>query len=158
MHQSVLSALAAGGEHPLIDIDGTVFVQFALFLLMAFLANHWLFKPYIRMREERHAGIEGAREEASNMAAEADARKTDYETQLASARSRAYEEQRKIRSEATGYQREVTEKARNAANSALEEARSKITSEAKAARDELMPKADVLAKQIASKLLSREVA
>ena len=159
MHQPVLGILAAGGEaHPLIDIDGTIFIQFGLFIVMAVLASQWLFKPYLRMREERRAGIEGAREEAANLAAEAEARKADYEARLASARARAYEVQRKIRSEATSHQREVTDKARSEANRSLDQARDKIRQESEAARADLMPRADTIGRTIASKLLAREIA
>ncbi len=158
MHQPVLSTLAAGGEHPLIDIDGTLFIQFGLFLIMAFLATQMLFKPYLRMREERHKGIQGAHEEAEKLDAQAAASKADYESRLTAARTRAYEEQRKIRAEATAHQREVTEKARAESAKAIEESRKKIHNQAEEARAELMPKAEALAKDIASKLLSREVA
>ncbi len=54
MHQAVAS-LAAG--HPLIDIDLTVFVQFALFLILFVVANKLLFQPYLQLRERRKAGI-----------------------------------------------------------------------------------------------------
>ncbi|MCG8425182.1 MAG: ATP synthase F0 subunit B [Proteobacteria bacterium] len=158
MQKPVLSTLAAGSEHPLIDIDGTMFLQFGLFLIMAVLATQWLFKPYLRMREERRAGIEGARDDAENLAAEAGARKAEYDSRMAAARARAHAEQRTIRSEATAYQREVTDKARSEANQTLASARAKIRKEAEAARAELLPRADNLARDIASKLLSRKVA
>ncbi len=57
MHQPVQTIIAAGGGHPLIDIDGTVLIQFGIFLVMAFFATQWLFKPYMRMRDERREGM-----------------------------------------------------------------------------------------------------
>jgi F-type H+-transporting ATPase subunit b len=158
MHSLVLARVASGAEHPLIDVDGTIVIQFGLFLLMAFLATQWLFKPYLRMREERTKGIDGARQEAENLAAEASARRADYESKLAAARGRAYDEQSRIRAEATGYQREVTEKARAEAAKAVADAKAKVDSDVAAARAELTPKADALAANIAAKLLGREVA
>jgi F-type H+-transporting ATPase subunit b len=158
MHQPLLGTVVAESEHPLIDIDGTLFIQFGLFLVMAFLVTHWLFKPYLRMREERDKGIHGARQEAENMSAEADARLVDYEAKLAEARSRAYDEQRKLRTEAAGYQAEVTTKARDQAHQALDESRASMNTQVEAARAELLPQAETLASQIAGKLLGREVA
>lgn len=157
MEQSAIASLAAGG-HPLIDIDLTAFVQFALFLLLMFVANKWLFQPYLALRERRKAGIEGARTEADRMTAQADAKLADYETQLAVARNRANEEGRKIRGEAVAHEREVTDKARATAQTAIDEAQTKMRAETAAARAQLMPQADAIAKQIASKLLGREVA
>lgn len=151
-----LTSLASG--HPLIDIDLTVLVQFGLFLLLFLVANKLLFQPYLALRERRKAGIDGARGEAERMSAQADAKLADYEKQLASARNRANEEGRKVRAEATTHEKDVTDKARAEAQKAIDEATAKMKQETEAARLQLLPQASTLAKQIASKLLSREVA
>ncbi len=158
MDLPVLRAVAAGGGHPLIDLDFTIFIQFALFLILWFVATKMLFKPYLKMREDRTAGIDGAREEAVKMGEEADARMADYEDRLAKARDRALDEQRKIRAEATAHQREVTDKAREQALSAMEQSFVAVREQTDAARADLMPRADELARDIASRLLGREVA
>lgn len=155
MDQPVLSTLAAG--HPLIDIDWTVLIQFALFLVLFIVANGLLFQPYLRLRERRRAGIEGARAEAERMTATADAKLADYEKGMASARDRANEEGRKVRAEASAHEREVTDKARSTAVAATEQAQANMRKETEAARAQLLPQAEALARQIASKLLGREV-
>ena len=155
MHQA-LETLASGP--PLIDIDLTVFVQFGLFLLLFVAANKLLFQPYLALRERRKAGIEGAREEAERMTASADAKLADYEKQLAAARSRANDEGRKVRAEASAHEKDVTDKARAEAQKAIDEATAKMKQETEAARLQLLPQASTLARQIASKLLGREVA
>lgn len=157
MHQPALMTLAAKG-HPLIDFDYTIFIQFGIFLLTAFLASQWLFKPYLRMREGRAEGIDGARKEAETFSAEADARLADYQAKLAAARSRALDEQRTIRAEAAAHEREVTDKARTQASTALEQAQARVSRETEAARAELMPRAEAIAGDIATKLLGRKVA
>src|ERR1041384_6394515 len=116
MDQSPIVSLAAG--HPLIDLDLTVIVQFVLFLILFVVANRLLFQPYLELRERRRAGIEGAREEAERMTAEADARLADYEKQLVVARERAGEEGRKIRLAGTARAAEVTNAVRNEAQKA----------------------------------------
>jgi F-type H+-transporting ATPase subunit b len=156
MDQTPIVSLAGG--HPLIDIDLTVVVQFALFLVLFAIANRWLFQPYLQLRERRKAGIDGARAEAERMTATADARLADYEKQLAVARERANAEGRKVRLEAAAHEREVTERARVAAQTALNEAQATVRSETEAARAQLMPQAEALARAITSKLLGREVA
>lgn len=153
-----ISPSGALAAHPLIDIDSTVFVQFALFLLLFVVANKWLFQPYLALRERRKAGIEGARAEAERTSAQADAKLADYDKQLAAARGRANEEGRKVRAEAAAHEADVTGKARAASQKALDEAQTKVRGETDAARAELMPQADALARKIASKLLGREVA
>jgi len=151
-----LTSLASG--HPLIDIDLTVLVQFGLFLLLFLVANKLLFQPYLALRDRRKAGIEGARGEAERMTAQADAKLADYEKQLASARNRANDEGRKVRAEATAHEKDVTDKSRAEAQKAIDEAAAKMKQETEAARLQLLPQANTLAKQIASKLLNREVA
>lgn len=158
MTQPMLLTLASAAEHPMIDIDLTAFVQFGIFVVMALASTQLLFKPYLRMREERDAGMDGARKDAENLSAEADAKLADYEEKLASARARAQEERRKIRADAAEHLQTITTEARSAAQEAMDAATNKVKSETETARAELMPKADALATEIVSKLLGRTVA
>lgn len=154
MHQVAVS-LAAG--HPLIDIDLTVFVQFALFLVVFIVGNKFLFQPYLKLRARRKLGIEGARAEAERIAAQAEAKLADYETQVRQARGRANEDGRKIRAEAVAREKSLTDASRAASQKALDDATAKMRTEADAARLQLLPQANTLARQIASRLLGREV-
>lgn len=144
-------------EHPLIDIDHTVWIQLALFFIVAFIGSRLLFRPYLRMRDERAAGIEGARDEAARLSSEADARLTHYEGEVAAARSKAQDERRTIRTEAATRQREATEAARAEAVRSFETARLRVERETNVARQQLMPRASQVAEEIAGKLLGRRV-
>jgi F-type H+-transporting ATPase subunit b len=164
MHQAVTAVASdlvhgasASGE-AIIDIDWTAVVQLGLFLFLFIVANQLIFQPYLRLRERRRQGIQGAREEAARMSAEADARLADYESKLAVARTRAGEEQRKVRADAAAYERETTDAARKTAQSALDEAQARVRSETEAARAQLMPQAAALASTMVSRILGREVA
>jgi F-type H+-transporting ATPase subunit b len=156
MDQTPIVSLASG--HPLIDIDLTVVVQFALFLITVYVSNKLLFQPYLQLRERRKAGIDGARAEAERMTAEADAKLADYEKSLAAARDRANEEGRKIRLEAAALEKKVTEEARASAQEAIAAAQKKVRAETEAARAQLLPQAEALARSMSSRLLGREVA
>jgi F-type H+-transporting ATPase subunit b len=144
-------------EHPLIDIDHTVWIQLLLFFIVAFIGSRLLFRPYLRMRDERAAGIEGARDEAARLSAEADARLSHYEREIAAARARAQDERRAIRTEAASRQREATDKARAEAVKSFDAARSRVERETNVARQQLMPRASQVAEEIAGKLLGRKV-
>ena len=156
MDQTPIVSLASG--HPLIDIDLTAVVQFALFLITMYVSNKLLFQPYLQLRERRKAGIDGARAEAERMTAEADAKLADYEKSLAAARDRANEEGRKIRLEAAALEKKVTEEARASAQEAIEAAQKQVRAETEAARAQLLPQAEALARSMSSRLLGREVA
>lgn len=155
MTPSVL--LTVGAEQPLIDLDWTLLVQLGLFGLTALVATRLLFRPYLAMREERSAGMEGARQEAERLSAEADTQMADYEARLTSARQKAQEERRKLRAEAAREQAALTDRAREEAGKTVADAHAQLERETTTARDELMPRADKLAGEIATKLLGREV-
>ena len=144
-------------EHPLIDIDHTVWIQLLLFFIVAFIGSRLLFRPYLRMRDERAAGIEGARDEAVRLSTEADARLAHYEREIEVARSKAQDERRTMRTDAAVKQREATEKARADAGKAFDEARLRVERETNLARQQLMPRATQVAEEIAGKLLGRKV-
>lgn len=156
MDQTILVTVAAA-EHPLIDIDLTVLVQLGLFVVLFVACNKLLFQPYLRLRERRRAGIEGAKAEAETMSAQADSKLASYEKQLAAARARAGEESRKIRTEAAAEEKKVTDEAKAAALSAINSAQAKVRSETEAARKELLAQADALSSKMATRLLGREV-
>jgi F-type H+-transporting ATPase subunit b len=153
----LLTAAAEGGGHPLIDIDLTVLIQLVVFAAMGFLASRLLFRPYLAMRDERAAGIEGARAEAERMQAQAEAQLADYQAELQGARQRATEERRRLQAEATEYERQVLGRTRAEATSALTEAQQTIDRETATARAELAPRATEIARAVAGKLLGREV-
>jgi F-type H+-transporting ATPase subunit b len=143
---------------PLIDVDGTLFVQFGLFVIMLVVLSRVLFRPYLRMRDARHKSIEGAREEASAMQERARLTSGEYDAKLTRARQRGAEERARLRGEGVVYERQVLGAARDESNKVLEGARAKITSEAAAARDKLAAESQLLARQIVTKILGREVA
>jgi F-type H+-transporting ATPase subunit b len=145
-------------EHPLIDIDATVVVQLALFFIVALIGSRLLYRPYLKMRDERSAGIEGARDEATRLSAEAEARLAHYEKQIEAARAKAQEERRRVRTEAATTQRETTDRARAVATKAFDEAKARVTAQTEAARADLLPRANQVAEDIASALLGRKVA
>ena len=158
MQQALIhSAAALAAGHPLIDIDYTVLIQFGLFLLLFVVANKFMFQPYLVLRTRRKDGIDGARAEAERLAGQADAKLADYEKHLTAARARANDEGRKVRAEAAAHEKSVTDASRAEAQKAIDEAATRMKTEAEAARLQLLPQANTLARQIASKLLGREV-
>jgi F-type H+-transporting ATPase subunit b len=150
-------ALAASEAHPLLDWDSTAFIQLGLFAVVAIVASQLIFKPYLKMRAERAEGTEGSRQKAAEMQAEAAANLADYEARLAAARARANEERRVVRSDTAAYQRELADKTRAEIADATATAEQQVAEQSAAARGELLPRAPELGKQIASRLLGREL-
>jgi F-type H+-transporting ATPase subunit b len=155
---TLLIAAQEEAPPPLIDIDGTLIVQFVLFLIMLIVLTRVLFRPYLSLRDARHKGIEGARHEAEQLTERAGQVNADYEGQLVKARQRGNEERQKLRTEGAAHERQVLGAARDEAGKALETARARIASESAAARTQLQTEATTLSRQIVTKILGREVA
>ena len=149
--------LAASAEPPLIDIDGTLFVQLVLFLLLLIVLTQLLFKPYLRLRDERQQAIGGTADEARRLEADARTRIAEYEGHLAKAKARGAEERARIRAEGAVRQRDVVDKARAETTRRVTEARAEVARLGEQARVELTRQADDIGRRMASRLLGREV-
>ena len=155
---TLLIAAPEEASPPLIDVDGTLFVQFALFVLMLIVLSRLVFRPYLAMRDARHKGIEGARQEASAMQQRARDTNADYDAKLTKARLRGAEERARLRGEGAIYERQVLGAARDESQKTLDAARTRIAADAGAARDKLTAESTTLARQIVKKILGREAA
>lgn len=156
----VALALALHAEEaapPLIDLDGTTFVQLGLFLIMLVVLSRSLFGPYLKMRADRERGIAGARKEATSMSDKARAIVEDYEKKLEEAKRRGAEERNKLRQEGVAHEREVVGHARAEVQSAIDAARKRIIADTATGQAALASEAGPLARKIVSKVLGREV-
>ena len=153
-----LLTLAAAKAPPIIDLDSTVFVQLAIFVITALVLSRFLFRPYLAIKAQRGLGMEGARDEARRLDEEAQARLADYESTFAAARARAGAERNKLQSEAVAREREILDAARGSTQGELESARTRLAADAAATRKQLEPRAQEIARSIAHKILGREVA
>jgi F-type H+-transporting ATPase subunit b len=143
---------------PLIDMDGTLFVQLGLFLLLWVVLWRFLFQPFLKVRDDRALGIEGSRKQAAEMEASAREAVKRYDEAFNRAKLRGAEERQKLRSEAAAHERQVLGAAREQAQRVLGAAREKIAADAGKARQQLDAQAGQIAKQVASRILGREVA
>lgn len=148
-------SLAGGGID--VDVDLSVFVQVALFALLAFALKPLLFDPLLKLFEEREKRIEGARAESfalDKASAEAQGR---YEAAMQEARGKANTERDKLRSEGVRRENEILAEARAVTGKKLEDGRSVLGKELESARTHIQKSADELGAQIASRVLGREI-
>jgi F-type H+-transporting ATPase subunit b len=158
VHELVLAAAVPAKDPPVIDLDSTVFLQLGIFLVTAFILSQLLFKPYLRVKAAREAGIEGAKDEARRMEEEAKAKVAQYETAYGRAKVTAQAERVKLHGEAMERERQITGAAFKSSQGAVEDARKNLETEAAKARAALEPRAQEIARAIAKKVLGREVA
>ena len=154
----LLSAAPESHEPQLIDIDGTVFIQFGIFVLAALVLWRFLWRPYLRVRGERVSRVEGYREEATQMDADAQQRLTRAESALAEARRAGAGERVVARAEAHAREQTLLAEANAAANRTLADARARLDASVAGERAKLNAQASDVAMAAARKILGREVA
>jgi F-type H+-transporting ATPase subunit b len=154
----LLTAATESHEPQLIDIDRTVFIQLGIFLLVLVILWKFLWSPYLRVRGERVTRVEGYREEASRMDADAQQRLTRAEAALADARRAGAGERAVARAEAQAREQTLLAEAGAAANRTLAEARAKLDATLAGERAKLKAQAGDVAVAAARKILGREVA
>jgi F-type H+-transporting ATPase subunit b len=154
----MLSAAPRSAEAQLLDIDGTVFVMLGLFLVLLLILWQFLWKPYLRVRDERVARVEGARDKAVQLEADAAARLTRIETALTEARRNGNAEIAKLRLEAQAREQQIIAEAQDAARKMMLEARAKLDAALAAEKANLQMHTNLLGRQIAEKALGRRLA
>ena len=83
----LLSTVAPQSHEPqLIDLDGTAFIQFGLFLVLMLVLRQFLWRPYLKVQGERTTRVDGYKQEAVRLDAEAAERLAKAEAALAEAR------------------------------------------------------------------------
>jgi F-type H+-transporting ATPase subunit b len=144
-------------EASLIDLDGTIWIQLGLFAIAFLVFRPLIFRPMVALFEARENAIQGAKLEALRLQDEAAAEGEEFEEEMRRLRLQAGEERDRLRAEGKRLERTVLDRVREEADRQLAEADTKLERERAKLRSELAQSIPVMAKQIASKILNREV-
>jgi F-type H+-transporting ATPase subunit b len=153
----LLSAAPQSAEPQLIDVDHTVFVQLGIFLLLVVVLGRLLWRPYLRVRGERVTRVEGYREEAERLDAEASARLARADAALAEVRRHGTAVRAAARAEAQVGDLALLAEANADAQRTLAAAKARLDATLATTRGELAKQAGAVARAAASKILGREV-
>lgn len=155
----LLETTAAARSHApqLIDIDGTVFVQLGLFLVLAVILNQFLWKPYLRVRHERVTRVDGYRKDAARMEVDAAERLSRVEARMAEARRVGSGERARARAEAQAHEQKLVADAQAAAQRTLKAAGGRLDAMVAAERVRLQAGATDIAREAATRILGRQV-
>ncbi|MDB4973569.1 MAG: synthase sector subunit b [Myxococcaceae bacterium] len=150
-----LGALLSGGS--IIDLDGTVFVQAAMFFVAFVILYALVFKPMVALLDARDHAIDGAKDEAKHLEAEVSAKQATFEAELNRVRGSANDERERLRAEGQELERHLIDRVRTETTELVNEAKARLDGEARTARAELVAQRPELAREIASRVLGREV-
>ena len=154
---ALLSSGLGDGGGVNVDLDASLLVQIALFVVLLLILKPLLFEPMLKLFEEREKRIEGTRREASKEDERSAKALAKYEGILAKAREAGGAERDAIRAESTKKEAEMMATVRDAVAKTIEEGRTALASDTKATRTKLASEATLLGRGIASRVLGREV-
>jgi F-type H+-transporting ATPase subunit b len=149
--------LAAAPQAISVDFDATFLVQFVLFAGLTLVLKPLLFDPMLKLFEERERRIDGAKLEARRIDDKSTSALAKYESEMAKARASANAEREKLRAEAVCKEQEILGTVRAAAAKTLEDGKKAALGEAERVRATLKAQSGVLARDLAGRVLGREV-
>ena len=144
-------------EGSIIDLDGTIWIQLGLFGIAFLLFRPLIFRPMIALFEARENAIEGSKLEALRLQDEAAAESEEFDEEMRRLRLQAGEERDRLRAEGKRLERTLLDRVREETDKQLSDADERLSSEAAKLRSDIQVSVPALARQIASKLLDREV-
>ena len=124
-------------------------------LLCTFLLNTLVFKPILRVIDERATAVRGARELAESSAQKAAAAAAEYDQKLNTARAEVYGQMDDMRKAALDKRAELLAGTRATVGQELSAATARVQQESKEARAALDRDASSLAGAIVSRVLGR---
>ena len=152
------AAHAAEGGIQIMPDWGLLAGLVVLFSLLIAPVNALLFRPLLRVLDEREQRIAGTRERARALELEAEAVLARYEDEVRRARDEAGHDRREALERSRAEEQEATNRARREAEAQIEKARREIADALRRARSELRPEAEGLARVAASRILGRDLA
>jgi F-type H+-transporting ATPase subunit b len=140
-----------------IKLDWTLLLQFANFMILLVVLNVLLFKPLRAALAARKATIDGDLARSRSLDEQVRAQVAEYEAKLQEARQRGSQERMALRQAAQGEEARLLGAANDSASQRLQTLKEQVAGEAAAARQGLRGETEALARQIAGKVLGRNV-
>lgn len=139
----------------MINIDKIwFFVQLANFLALIVILNYLLYRPMLRLFDQRKENTEGAIEEAKRLEEKRQQQLAIYNKELTEAREKAKEIYNSLRQEGLQEQKKLIEEAHAHALKEITEAREALKKEADRVRSQLGEQVRQFADEIVNKLVS----
>ena len=153
----VIPAIDANAAEELLKVDKTLIIQIVIFIAAIFILNSLLFKPLLQLVERREQLTTGRIKEAKELERKVEQIIKEYKEKLDEVRAKAMEERNEIRRQAQAAAEEMIAKAHNEVQALLEDARAKLELEAREIRAKIKPEIEMLARNMASQVLGREL-
>lgn len=137
--------------------NATVVFQIITFLILMFVLNAFLFKPMMRVLEERRARTVGRREKAAKADAKAGEIWKDYQAKITDARAEAEKGRLELVRQGEIERSRITETASAEAEKTVTELKARVADEAVKAKEVLKAEIQGMSRQMAEKIIGRAV-
>ncbi|MFK7985850.1 MAG: ATP synthase F0 subunit B [Sandaracinaceae bacterium] len=142
---------------PILDIDATFVIYSVVFWILFFVLRAMVFKPAMELFDAREEAIDGAKRKAAALEQEAEEKLAAFEDEMAKVRREAGTERERLRADSQRRERKLIDRVRAETEGMVSDADEKMAREAAALRTQIKAAAPELARDIAEKLLGREV-
>ncbi len=142
----------------MIELNWTFFVQIFNFLLLMFILNKILYKPILKVLDEREARIVGGQEKAKKLVDESQGILKSYNEKLYSAKIDAMTVKNSSRKQAVDEANVIIEDARRNAETIVIDVQKEMAEEIARVKSELEPEIGIMAGTIAQQILGRKIA
>ncbi len=141
----------------MINLDWTLFMQMINFLVLLFILNHLLYKPVLKILDERKKKINDAADAVKALDSSSEEKLGRYHEQIRAARTKAISQKEEIKAAGINDGNGLIDRAKEESDKVLLQAREEIEKEAVMAREALRRQSEEMAEAIAEKLLGRSL-
>ena len=141
----------------MIELNLTMVVQLAIVLTLMVILSQAVFKPFLGMLQERKNRVEGAEKRARELQQRTDELIERHREMMDAAQAKGASIQEEIRKESLAREMEILQKAMEEANRVIREMKDRINDETETARAGLKLQAQNLSREIAEKILGRNI-
>jgi F-type H+-transporting ATPase subunit b len=142
----------------MISINATLVLQVVHFLVLLYILNRLMFKPILKLVNERTGYMEKSKTEMTEFESEAERLKQEYRSLEIEARKKASRENLEMKKDGVAQVDAMIDESQEEVASIRRDSEAKIESEFEKARPSLQSEATVLAEEIVERLIGRRVA
>ncbi len=141
----------------MIEINATLLIQWGIFLSLMVFLHFFLFKPVLRVVDARQAKVEGTMAGAEDLQTKAAKDRDEYQAKLDAVKEKLFARTAAIRESGAKESKGLMEKAREEALAQVEATKERVRHDSEIVRKELVANVDGLAREIAGKILERQI-
>ena len=141
----------------MLEINYTVFIQIANFLILLFLLNTLLFKPIRKILSQRNDQMDSFQKIIENFKNKFFRHEKDLEQNMIEARKEGHKEKDGLKGEGLAEEREMLQEAFSSTENKIDKARNEIQVKLVDVGRALQSEVDVFSKELAEKILGRSI-